>query len=148
MGKKSYCYWQRLGEINENLTSLYLAEKSRVLTNMGLRRICYCYWKESHDSFWLIQVVARESYSKQRSYTRQNFSRPNRMYTKLDLFQSGRIPRYHCTYLLTELCPSSEAANCAASQELPSILRNPKVHHRVHKSPKWQIFIRIKRYCN
>jgi hypothetical protein len=39
------------------------------------------------------------------------------------------------TYLLTELSPSSEAANCAATQELPSILWNPKVHHRVHKSP-------------
>jgi hypothetical protein len=39
------------------------------------------------------------------------------------------------TYLLTELSPSREAANCAATQELPSILRNPKVHHRVHNSP-------------
>jgi hypothetical protein len=29
---------KQLGEINENLTSLYLAEKSRVLTNMVLRR--------------------------------------------------------------------------------------------------------------
>jgi hypothetical protein len=36
------------------------------------------------------------------------------------------------TYLLTELSLSWEAANCAA---LPSILWNPKVHHRVHKSP-------------
>jgi hypothetical protein len=34
-----------------------------------------------------------------------------------------------------ELSPSSEAANCAATQELPSILRNPKVHRRVYKSP-------------
>jgi hypothetical protein len=39
------------------------------------------------------------------------------------------------TYLLTELSPSWEAINCAAPQELPSILWNPKVQYRVHKSP-------------
>jgi hypothetical protein len=32
------------------------------------------------------------------------------------------------TYLLTELSPSWEAANSAATEELPRILRNPKVH--------------------
>jgi hypothetical protein len=46
-----------------------------------------------------------------------------------------RLVAYVLTYLLTELSSSWEAANCAATQELPSILRNPKVHHRVHKSP-------------
>jgi hypothetical protein len=38
------------------------------------------------------------------------------------------------TYLLMELSPSREAANCAATQEFPSILWNPKVHYRVNKS--------------
>jgi hypothetical protein len=35
----------------------------------------------------------------------------------------------------TELSPSHKAASCAATQELPSILRNLKVRYRVHKSP-------------
>jgi hypothetical protein len=39
------------------------------------------------------------------------------------------------TYLLTELSSSCEAASCAATQELPNILWNPKVHYRVKQHP-------------
>jgi hypothetical protein len=34
-----------------------------------------------------------------------------------------------------ELSPSWEAANFAATKEIPSSLWNPKVHYHVHKSP-------------
>ena len=48
------------------------------------------------------------------------------------------ISDIHTTYLLTHSMvhsPSWEATWFAASQEIPRILRNPKVHYRTHKRP-------------
>jgi len=48
------------------------------------------------------------------------------------------LPTYLVTYLLTYSMVQSPswAANCfAASQEIPRISRNPKVHHRTHNRP-------------
>jgi hypothetical protein len=57
----------------------------------------------------------------------------------VDLDEDLRHPKqeipFLITYLLTELSPSWGATNCAATQELPSILWNPKVQYRVHRSP-------------
>jgi hypothetical protein len=44
----------------------------------------------------------------------------------------------HLIYFLTysmEQSPSWEANRFSASQDIPRILRNPKVHYRIHKSP-------------
>jgi hypothetical protein len=48
-----------------------------------------------------------------------------------DEYSSG--PYIH--HSLMELSPSWEVANCAATQELPTILWSQKVHYRVHKNP-------------
>jgi hypothetical protein len=57
-------------------------------------------------------------------------------------YKSGLLYRFRrvrtITYLLTYSIvqsPSSEANRFAASQEIPRISRNPKVHYRTHKRP-------------
>jgi hypothetical protein len=65
--------------------------------------------------------MIRENHLKPRSYRDISHVRRRKFFRFI----------YHS---LTELSPSWEAVNCAATQELPSTLWNPKVHCRVHKS--------------
>jgi hypothetical protein len=54
--------------------------------------------------------------------------------TVLPIIPSAHYLLSQCLTNFMELSPSWEVTNCPATQELPSILKNTKVHYRVHKS--------------
>ena len=68
----------------------------------------------------------------------ESLSRKFKVSLKYDKNNGHCAWRPMCTYLLTysmAQSPSSEANWFAASQEIPHISRNPKVHYRTHKRP-------------
>jgi hypothetical protein len=84
--------------MNKNLTSLYLAEKSRVHTNMVLKRRCYCLEGESRLILTHTSSSTRVVLQTKVLYQAKFFA------SKEDVYQAGLIPKRtyteveHCTF--------------------------------------------------
>ena len=99
---------------------------SRLIQSLLGKRTALTYYS-IYDKSWITNKTVFESYLGQR-----NFS-------LLQSFQASpgsHLACYLLTYLLTyctEQNPSWEANQFPASQEIPHILWNPKVHYHIHK---------------
>jgi hypothetical protein len=118
--ENKFCFWERSMDL-QRTTKRYI-RKSRNLLNHSCEDLKFCMMDIRYGSW--------EGSSPDVSL-RIGIHTPNG-------FSDVAALRDHTatsTYLLTELSPSWGAANCAATQELPSILWNPKFQNRVHKNP-------------
>jgi len=103
--------------------------------------------KSRHIKFWCRGITQKKAYNVQNTakvghqeYFRSVSSHlmyyiygTNILFTA-DVRSSGCNNTYLLTYSMVQ-SPSWEANWFAASQEIPLISRNPKVHHRTHKRP-------------
>jgi hypothetical protein len=131
--------------------------KTEVVVIFLLAIISKVDWKDRHDAilsvkiswhfWWTCRLLLRTSSKWDPPCSRYKWQRCDTV-LQIDRFISEHSSQYLITYSLTELSSSWGAANFAATQEFPSILWNPKVHYRVHKSrPLLPILSHISPIC-
>jgi hypothetical protein len=98
-----------------------------------MEQICQCWWQICRE----INVFCSFKYHMfyfLYPYVTSLVTLPRIIGDKIRIWYSGCIIIYVLIHSLTELSPSWGAANFAATQKLPSILWNSKVHHHVHRT--------------